>query len=299
MYDTLRREQCLSQAGIEERQHVIGLIEEGAAEWRHEQAQGMIGGTLAYHIAFILMRAGYLNARAGELLKTPAHPPRTKRWWKFWCSVLGGSTARSGPSEVPFRGKGRLLIVAVALTVLVSTALYISIRPSQGFGPALFVFLKPSETLLDQARQRLGKPWLEYDTYVFQGEIDPFVHKDEAEHYAWQLRQAKKTGRQLVKVYVLEYRNPAAMSENARLVFHNRTLLYALVPMSRLEATFERLRRRLSRRARVEEIPLRAFDMLYTARVTYYDEAGVGFLQMFFGPEEDEKIIYQPRTRRD
>ena len=25
IYDTLRREQCLSQAGIEERQHVIGM----------------------------------------------------------------------------------------------------------------------------------------------------------------------------------------------------------------------------------------------------------------------------------
>ena len=84
MYDTLRREQCLSQAGIEERQHVIGLIEKSAAAWRHEQAQGMVGGTLAYHIAFILMRAGYLNARAGELLKTLTDPPRPKLWWKFW-----------------------------------------------------------------------------------------------------------------------------------------------------------------------------------------------------------------------
>ena len=84
MYDTLRRGQCLSPPGIEERQHVIGLIEKSAAAWRHEQAQGMVGGTLAYHIAFILMRAGYLNARAGELLKTLTYPPRPKRWWKFW-----------------------------------------------------------------------------------------------------------------------------------------------------------------------------------------------------------------------
>ena len=84
IYDTLRREQCLSQAGIEERQHVIGLIEKSVTEWRHEQAQGMVGGTLAYHLAFILMRAGYLNARAGELLKTLTYQPRPKRWWKFW-----------------------------------------------------------------------------------------------------------------------------------------------------------------------------------------------------------------------
>ena len=211
---------------------------------------------------------------------------------------MGGSTARSRSSEGPFRGKGRLLIVAIAVTVLVSPALYILIRPSQGFGPALFAFLKPSETMLDQARQRLGEPWLEYDTYVFRGEIDPLIHMDEAEHYAWQLRQAEKTGRQLVKVYVLEYRGPDAMSEYAKLVFHEDRLLYALVPVSLAEATFQQIRMRFGASGRTEEIPVRAFDFLYTARVTYYDEAGVGFLQTS-GLEEDAKIIYPPRTRRD
>ena len=80
MYETLRREQCLSPLGITERQHVIGLIEKTAAEWRHEQEQGMVGGTLAYHIGFALMRASYLNARAQELLKTITYSPRPQRW---------------------------------------------------------------------------------------------------------------------------------------------------------------------------------------------------------------------------
>ena len=191
-----------------------------------------------------------------------------------------------------------MLIVAITVTVLVSPALYILIRPSNGFGSALFAFLKPSETMLDQARQRLGEPWLEYDTYVFRGEIDPLIHMDEAEHYAWQLRQAEKTGRQLVKVYVLEYRGPDAMSEYAKLVFHEDRLLYALVPVSLAEATFQQIRMRFGASGRTEEIPVRAFDFLYTARVTYYDEAGVGFLQTS-GLEEDAKIIYPPRTRRD
>ena len=191
-----------------------------------------------------------------------------------------------------------MLIVAIAVTVLISPALYILIRPFQGFGPALFAFLKPSETMLDQARQRLGEPWLEYDTYVFRGEIDPLIHMDEAEHYAWQLRQAEKTGRQLVKVYVLEYRGPDAMSEYAKLVFHEDRLLYALVPVSLAEATFQQIRMRFGASGRTEEIPVRAFDFLYTARVTYYDEAGVGFLQTS-GLEEDAKIIYPPRTRQD
>ena len=211
---------------------------------------------------------------------------------------MGGSTARSRSSEGPFRWKVRLTVVAIAVTVLVSPALYILIRPSQGFGPALFAFLKPSETMLDQARQRLGEPWLEYDTYVFRGEIDPLIHMDEAEHYAWQLRQAEKTGRQLVKVYVLEYRGPDAMSEYAKLVFHEDRLLYALVPVSLAEATFQQIRMRFGASGRTEKIPVRAFDMLYTARVTYYDEAGVGFLQTS-GLEEDAKIIYPPRTRQD
>ena len=191
-----------------------------------------------------------------------------------------------------------MLIVAITVTVLVSPALYILIRPSNGFGSALFAFLKPSETMLDQARQRLGEPWLEYDTYVFRGEIDPLIHMDEAEHYAWQLRQAEKTGRQLVKVYVLEYRGPDAMSEYAKLVFHEDRLLYALVPVSLAEATFQQIRMRFGASGRTEEIPVRAFDFLYTARVTYYDEAGVGFLQTS-GLEEDAKIIYPPRTRQD
>ena len=191
-----------------------------------------------------------------------------------------------------------MLIVAITVTVLVSPALYILIRPSNGFGSALFAFLKPSETMLDQARQRLGEPRLEYDTYVFRGEIDPLIHMDEAEHYAWQLRQAEKTGLQLVKVYVLEYRGPDAMSEYAKLVFHEDRLLYALVPVSLAEATFQQIRMRFGASGRTEEIPVRAFDFLYTARVTYYDEAGVGFLQTS-GLEEDAKIIYPPRTRRD
>ncbi len=84
MYDTLRRERCLSPAGLEERQRVVVLIEKSAEEWRHDQELGIVGPTMAYQIAGTLMHDGCLNARATELLKTITYQPHPRRWWRFW-----------------------------------------------------------------------------------------------------------------------------------------------------------------------------------------------------------------------
>jgi hypothetical protein len=84
IYDTLRKEKCLSPAGVESRAQVIAVATDAEAEARRDAAAGMVGGSREFRIILALSAHGFLNPRARKLLNRITYRPQPKRWWKFW-----------------------------------------------------------------------------------------------------------------------------------------------------------------------------------------------------------------------
>lgn len=85
IYETLRREKCLSPAGLEDRAQVIAVAGRAEAEHRRSSEQGAVGGTREFCIVLALSGGGYLNTRAKKLFDTRAYKEQRKPWWRFFC----------------------------------------------------------------------------------------------------------------------------------------------------------------------------------------------------------------------
>jgi hypothetical protein len=84
IYETLRREKCLSPSGLENRAQVVAVAAEAEAGHRRSSEQGAIGGTREFCIVLALSGGGYLNERAMKLFDTTAYKPQSKPWWRFF-----------------------------------------------------------------------------------------------------------------------------------------------------------------------------------------------------------------------
>ena len=205
----------------------------------------------------------------------------------------------SGPggAQPSRRRRWRLIAGACAALLLVAGAVgAISGLGKNSFGAAEFAFLRVGETTPEAAKERCGAPFLDYETAVFADEIDPFVSMDEPEHYRWQLEESRRTGRNLVSVYVLEYRNPSASWEYAKLVFRDGRLWYALLPPAFWESLFIGIELGHLRKPAERRIPVQAFDFRYTATIWTYPDLGVGYLRTI-GPRVEAKILFAPEKR--
>jgi hypothetical protein len=80
IYETLRRERCLSTAGLEKRAEALEVIKGGAAESQRNAERRLIGATREYIVILRLGGGGYLNGRARKLLNALA-VCKPKRWW--------------------------------------------------------------------------------------------------------------------------------------------------------------------------------------------------------------------------
>jgi hypothetical protein len=162
----------------------------------------------------------------------------------------------------------RMALVAVmcglAVSVLLAIIFLVVIRGHMS--PAQFDFVRLGETTPQVTKTR-GEPWLAYRTSIFDGEIDPFISLDEPEHYAWPILQSRRTGKKLVTVYGMEYRNPSYTAEYAKLVFRDRKVYYALLPTRIWERSSAGLKLRYGRKLTVQRIPVQEFDVRYTAEL--------------------------------
>ena len=183
---------------------------------------------------------------------------------------------------------GLVTTVLLALTFLVVTRGHMS--------PGEFAFIRLGETTPDQVTKTRGEPWLAYETSIFDGEVNPFISMDEPEHYAWQVEQSRRTGKKLVSVYVLEYRNPRFTSEYAKLVFRDGKLYYALLPTRMWERSSAGLKLRYGRKLTVQRIPVQEFDLRYTAELWSDPGLGIAYFRTT-GPLFEAKIIFSPEKR--
>lgn len=116
IYETLRKQHCLSPAGIEQRAQVMAVIAKADKEVRQHQEQKILGATREYEIVGALMSGGYLNARAGELLNTITYKPQPNPG-----PPLPPVVPKQEQTEQPVHGRNpwvALVAVAGALSVL-------------------------------------------------------------------------------------------------------------------------------------------------------------------------------------
>jgi hypothetical protein len=84
VYETLRRERCLSPQAVAHRADAMVSIQQGELAWRREVADpGACGGTREWYVVGALMRGGYLNERARKFMEK-LMVPGAKPWWRFW-----------------------------------------------------------------------------------------------------------------------------------------------------------------------------------------------------------------------
>lgn len=197
-----------------------------------------------------------------------------------------------------YRQVSRLWLVLGLCALLVSVLITFGFQAvTHGhMDPAEFAFVRIGETTADQVEKTCGKPWLAYETSIFDGEIDPFVSDDEPEHYAWQVQQSKKAGKRLITVYVLEYRNPRFTSEYAKFVFRDGKLQYALLPTTIWERSATGIKLAHGAPPTVRKIPVHAFDFRYTAELWSYPELGIAYLRTTSAVFE-VKVVFSPEKR--
>ncbi len=189
-----------------------------------------------------------------------------------------------------------LIAVMCGLVTSVLFALICVVVTRGHMSPGEFAFVRLGETTPEQVINTRGEPWLAYETSIFDGELDPFISMDEPEHYAWQVERSRQTGKKLVSVYVLEYRNPNYMSEYAKLVFRDGKLDYALLPTRIWERSSAGLKLRYGRKLTVQRIPVQEFDLRYTAELWSDSRIGIAYFRTT-GPLFEAKIIFSPGQR--
>jgi hypothetical protein len=190
----------------------------------------------------------------------------------------------------PWVAQGILLVIGVIGVRIFA----VQVRGENSCTAQSFSFVKPGETTEAEMSPKCGAPWLHYETNVFENEIDPFVSDDEPEHYAWQLETSARTGKKLILVHVLEYRDEPKYTRYAKLVFHEGKLWYALVPPTAEERLPAWVKVRYGFKPSVRKIKVRSYDVRYTAELWTYPDNGVGFFRGI-GELFEAKVLFTPR----
>jgi hypothetical protein len=88
MYERLKREDCLSDDGLNNKAEVISLISNVLKVWKEKDPNAPIiyGGGPVDDIADNLLRSNYLNENVHRLHRPHLYESETRStpWWKFW-----------------------------------------------------------------------------------------------------------------------------------------------------------------------------------------------------------------------
>lgn len=165
------------------------------------------------------------------------------------------------------------------------------------FGPGLFTFVKPLETTPTQVLARNGTPHGDYATWLVEGEVDFLVGFPSTTHMKDVAAKAKKLGKKVRKVRVLEYRDPEAFSDAAHLVFFEDKLWYALVPVSPSEATPQKVEDRYGRKPVVSERTRLENDIVHSMTLHAFPDLGMAWVQTR-SEAFDRKAVFPPVAKK-
>lgn len=157
-----------------------------------------------------------------------------------------------------------------------------------------YAFLVPGQTTPEDAIARLGKPEINYEVYVIEGEIDVLVTLPTPTNLRHLYERAGK--RKVVAMRSLEWPVDEYGMDLAKLIFHEGRLLYAIVPPSPSESTPEKLAARHGGTTRRSVQSALAGHIETSAVVHLIPERGVGVMRDW--RSMTWKIVFAPTTGR-
>ena len=160
---------------------------------------------------------------------------------------------------------------------------------------AQFAFVKPGQTTQAEAVKHAGKPFIEYDTSIIDGEVDVFVQVPGPT----ELRQtyARAGTQKVAHVHVAEWDGRKGWRETVRLVFlRDGELLYALLPVNASEASLEELKSRYGRDPKISSRERTRGDLTTRYRFYTYPEEGVAYYGK--GEKIERKALFSPAKSR-
>ena len=159
-----------------------------------------------------------------------------------------------------------------------------------------FEFAQPGKTSTRTAFNTAGKPHRDYEARVVQGEMEvllgpmPKSGKDPL-----LVKRARSKGKGLSYVHVLEYDEPTGKHI---LVFRDDILWYAMFPTRAGETKRAEVARRYGDSPKMSTSRRNIEGAEHSARVHWFPESGVGFVQLDGGERYSYKLVFEPKTKK-
>ena len=159
-----------------------------------------------------------------------------------------------------------------------------------------FDFAEPGKTATRTAFNVAGKPNRDYVGRVVQGEMDVLLAPVVAGKDDPLLKQrAKSRGKGLSYVHVLEYDEP---NGKVTLVFRDDVLWYAIYPTRAGETKAEEVVRRFGESSKRSSQRRKVEGAEHTARIQWFPDSGVGFVQLDGAERYAYKVVYEPKAKK-
>lgn len=159
-----------------------------------------------------------------------------------------------------------------------------------------FEFAQPGKTATRTAFNTAGKPDRDYEGRVIQGEMDVLLAPAVAgKDDPLLVQRAKNMGKGLSFVHVLEYDEPTGKHT---LVFRDDVLWYAVYPTRVGETKADEVARRFGDSPKTSSQRRKVEGAEHTARIHWFPDSGVGFVQLDGAETYAYKLIYEAKAKR-
>jgi hypothetical protein len=159
-----------------------------------------------------------------------------------------------------------------------------------------FTFAQPGKTATRTAFNVAGKPTRDFEGRVIQGEMDVLLGPAvEGKDDPLLVQRAKNMGKGLSFVHVLEYDEPNGKTS---LVFRDDVLWYIVQPTRAGETKQDEVSRRYGDSPKMSSQRRKVEGAEHTARIHWFPESGVGFVQLDGAETYAYKLVYEAKAKR-
>ena len=159
-----------------------------------------------------------------------------------------------------------------------------------------FSIAQPGKTATRTVFNILGKPNRDFEGRVIQGEMDVLLGPAvEGKDDPLLVQRAKNMGKGLSFVHVLEYDEPTGKTS---LVFRDDVLWYVVIPTRAGETKPEEVSRRYGDSPKMSSQRRKVEGAEHTARIHWFPESGVGFVQLDGAETYAYKLLYEAKAAK-
>lgn len=196
----------------------------------------------------------------------------------------------------------RAVLASLLLLIAVPAAAQVADDPGfedeEESGPKKrdFTFAQPGKTATRTAFNIAGKPNRDFEGRVIQGEMDVLLGPAvEGKDDPLLVQRAKNMGKGLSFVHVLEYDEPTGKTT---LVFRDDVLWYIVQPTRTGETKPDEVSRRFGDSPKMSSQRRKVEGAEHTARIHWFPESGVGFVQLDGAESYSYKLVYEAKAKR-